>query len=96
MLVPLDLGSKCVDIFAMEGGKPTTTDRPRRLAGLGYTLIAAWVIAIVGLFVFIVVYSRLPVSLWDVLVVVAVAVIVPLVFFVLWRVLVLTVSSGRR
>lgn len=80
----------------MEGGKPTTTDRPRRLARLGYTLIAAWVIAIVGLFVFIVVYSRLTVSLWDVLVVVAVAVIVPLVFFVFWRVLVLIVSGGRR
>jgi hypothetical protein len=80
----------------MEGGKPTTTDRPRRLARLGYTLIAAWVIAIVGLFVFIVVYSRLTVSLWDVLVVVAVAVIVPLVGFVFWRVLVLIVSGGRR
>jgi uncharacterized oligopeptide transporter (OPT) family protein len=80
----------------MEGGKPTTTDRPRRLARLGYTLIAAWVIAIVGLFVFIVLYSRLPVSGWDVLVVVVVAVIVPLVGFVFWRVLVLTVSGGGR
>jgi hypothetical protein len=84
----------------MESGAPvppTRTSDPRRaLAWLGYALLAGWVIATLGLFLFSVAYYHLLISGSDLLVVVAVAVLVPLFVYSLWRLLVRILAGLGR
>ena len=73
---------------------PRLPDRTRRafdarrgVARLGYVLLIGWVVAVIGLFVFSVWYHPQPVSVSDLLVVVAAALLVPLFVFALWQLL---------
>ena len=65
-------------------GPPPRSELGRRLARIGYALLAGWVIGIFAVFAYSTVYQRLPFSGAELAIVVGVAVLVPLVVYGLW------------
>jgi hypothetical protein len=61
---------------------------PRRgWARLGYVLLIGWWVAVFGLFIFSIWYQPQPAGVWDLMIVVAAALLVPLFVFAIWRLL---------